>query len=44
MRVIKIIIKGLLILTTITTSSGCLMCAHKIHTLWGYWHWIGAKW
>ncbi len=44
MRVIKIIIKGLLILTTITTSSGCLMCAHKIHTLWCYWHWIGAKW
>jgi len=44
MRVIKIIIKGLLILTTITTSSGCLMCVHKIHTLWCYWHWMGEKW
>jgi hypothetical protein len=40
----KNIIKGLLILTTITNSHSCIECYHKVHTLWCYWHWIGDKW
>ena len=33
-----------LTLFSISNIGGCLMCVHKVHTLWCYWHWIGAKW
>ena len=44
MNIIKKKIKVLSVIIMCMFFNGCLMCYHKVHTLWCWWHIINEKW
>ena len=41
---IKNLIRMITILVMCMFYNGCLMCYHKVHTLWCWWHLTLEKW